>query len=91
MGIMAISEDPDEMPQNAAFHLGLHCLVIQKQSPRKTINGYYTMDQPGCIVPNFMENSIGQKWVNIFKTEFLKLKPLTRYINKQCRNRSYAQ
>ena len=25
--IMANSEDSDEMPHNAAFHLGLHCLL----------------------------------------------------------------
>ena len=24
--ILANSEDPDEMPHNVAFHLGLHCL-----------------------------------------------------------------
>ena len=26
------SEDPDEMPQKAAFHQSLHCLRTQKQS-----------------------------------------------------------
>ena len=31
------SEDPDEMPHNAAFHLGLHCLLRQNQSPEKEI------------------------------------------------------
>ena len=25
-GTLANSEDPDEMPHNAAFHQGLHCL-----------------------------------------------------------------
>ena len=29
-GIMAIREDPDEMPQNVAFHQGLHCLLETK-------------------------------------------------------------
>ena len=29
MGTMANSEDPDEMPHNAAFHQGLHCLLKQ--------------------------------------------------------------
>ena len=24
---LAKSEDPDEMPQNAAFHQGLHCML----------------------------------------------------------------
>ena len=27
---MANSEDPDEMPHNAAFHQSLHCLLGQK-------------------------------------------------------------
>ena len=26
-GTLANSEDPDEMPHKAAFHLGLHCLL----------------------------------------------------------------
>ena len=30
-GTLAISEDPDEMQHNAAFHLGLHCLLRLKQ------------------------------------------------------------
>ena len=29
MGTMANSEDPDEMPHNAVFHQGLHCLLRQ--------------------------------------------------------------
>ena len=29
MSILASSEDPDEMSQNAAFHQGLHCLLKQ--------------------------------------------------------------
>ena len=31
MGTLANSEDPDEMQHNAAFHQGLHCLIILKQ------------------------------------------------------------
>ena len=31
-------EDPDEMPHNAAFHQGLHCLLLQKQSLVKEIH-----------------------------------------------------
>ena len=30
MGTLANSEDSDEMPQNVAFHQGLHFLLIQK-------------------------------------------------------------
>ena len=37
MGTFANSEDPDEMPHNAAFHQGLHCLPIQNQSSEKEI------------------------------------------------------
>ena len=32
MGILANSEDPDEMQHNAAFHQGLHCLLKLKQT-----------------------------------------------------------
>ena len=28
MGTFKNSEDPDEMPHNAAFHQGLHCLYF---------------------------------------------------------------
>ena len=35
MGTLANSEDPDEMPQNAAFHQGLHCLLMQIDLQRK--------------------------------------------------------
>ena len=32
MGTLANSEDQDEMQHNAAFHLGLHCVLRLKQS-----------------------------------------------------------
>ena len=32
MGSLANIEDPNEMQHNAAFHQGLHCLLILKQS-----------------------------------------------------------
>ena len=35
MGILANSEDPDEMSHYAAFHQGPHCLLRQKQSSGK--------------------------------------------------------
>ena len=31
-GTIANSEDPDEMPHNAAFHQGLHCLLRQRHT-----------------------------------------------------------
>ena len=38
MGTMANSEDPDERPNNAAFHQGLHCLPRQIDLQRKKYN-----------------------------------------------------
>ena len=32
---LANSEDPNEMPHNAALHQGLHCLFRQNQSEKK--------------------------------------------------------
>ena len=32
-GLNANSEDPDQMPQDAAFELGLHCLPIPFMGP----------------------------------------------------------
>ena len=37
MGTLASSEDPDEMPNNSAFHQGMHCLLKQKHSSEKEI------------------------------------------------------
>ena len=34
---LANSEDPDEMPQNAAFHQGLHCFAETKQLSRTEV------------------------------------------------------
>ena len=36
-GTLANSEYPDEMPHNAAFHLGIHCLLRQNRSSEKEI------------------------------------------------------
>ena len=53
---LADSADPDEMPHNVAFHLGLHCLpeylftgVIRKLEHDPS---NYTMDHPKFIVSN---------------------------------------
>ena len=32
MGTLVNSEDPDEIPHNAAFHQGLHCYLRHNQS-----------------------------------------------------------
>ena len=34
------SEDPDEMPHNAAFHQGLHCLLMKKKTPKTFSENY---------------------------------------------------
>ena len=69
MGTIANSEDPDEMPHNAAFHQGLHCLQRQNQSSDEKIHFskiitcdpsiLYIIYHPDLSVSNFMENSIG--------------------------------
>ena len=40
MGTLTDSEDTDEMPHNAAFHQGLHCLLGQKQSSEAKIHHF---------------------------------------------------
>ena len=40
-GVLTNSEDPDEMPHNAAFHQGLHCLLIQSQFSEKEIQYFF--------------------------------------------------
>ena len=62
------SEDPDEMQHNAAFHLGLHCLLRFKQSSGTEIHHNiknstcdpfkYTMGSPILIVSIGMGKSI---------------------------------
>ena len=69
MGILANSVDPDEMPQNVAFHQGLHCLLRQNLSSEKEVQysleiitcdpSIYTLDHPDLTVLNFMGNFIG--------------------------------
>ena len=67
MLILANSEYPDEMPHDAAFHQGIHCLLRQKQS-KKAIQYFYkiltcdpsiyTMDHPKFILSNWKEEPI---------------------------------
>ena len=40
MGTLTNREDTDEMPQNVAFHLGLHCLQRQNQSSEKEMQSF---------------------------------------------------
>ena len=41
-GTLVNSENPDEMPQNVAFHQGLHCLLRENGSS-ETILGNYNL------------------------------------------------
>ena len=75
MGTFAHSvnnEDPDEIPQNATFHQGLHCLIRQTRKKYNIIleiitygPSIYTMDNPDFIVFSLMNNSIGMKIVKV--------------------------
>ena len=74
MRTLANSEDPDEMPHDAAFHQGLHCLLREKQSSAKEIQFYleiimcdpsiYTIDRPKSIVSSQKEESFGTYRIN---------------------------
>ena len=76
MCTLAKSEDPDEMPHNAAFHQGLHWLLSQNQISERKIQylfleiitfdpSIYTMDNPDFIVLSFMGNFIDLKRVEV--------------------------
>ena len=83
MATLANSIDPDEMPHNAAFHQGLHCLLRQNQPSEKQIRYFweiitsdpsvYTMDHPDFIACSFMEYSIGLKRVKECQLYFIYL------------------
>ena len=78
---MVTSEDRDEMPHMAAFHLGLHCLLSQKTIFRErnimflqiiTCNpSIYIIDHPDLTVSSFMGNSIALKRVKTLLFFFL--------------------
>ena len=40
MGTLTKSEDPDEMPHDVVFHLGLYCFLRQKRSSKKKYTFY---------------------------------------------------
>ena len=72
MGTWANSEDPEEMPHNAAFYLSLHCLLKKLDLQKEMQNileiipsdpSIYTMDHTDFIVCSFVENSIGLKGI----------------------------
>ena len=43
MNNLAYSQDPDEMPHDAAFHLGLHCLLRKNKSLEKEIQFFWKL------------------------------------------------
>ena len=75
MGILANSEDPDEMQHNAAFHQGLHCLLRLKQHSETKIHHNletftcdrlkYTMNSPRLTV-SIWENPSEYKGLSNF-------------------------
>ena len=60
MSILVNNEGPDEMPRDAAFHQGLHCLSRQNRSSEKKYNillkiitcdpTIYQMDHPDLTI-----------------------------------------
>ena len=46
MGTLAMSEDPDEMQQIAAFHQGMHCLLRLKHLSRTEI--HHNLENSTC-------------------------------------------
>ena len=77
MDTLANSEDPGEMQHNAAFHLGLHCLLRLKQPSGTELNVHHNLQNSTCdpliykigntilIVSIRMEKSIRLQRVNV--------------------------
>ena len=73
-GILANSEDPDEMQHHAAFHQGLHCLLRLIQYSGTKVQNYleistrdplkYIIDNPILIVLICMGKSIRIQRIN---------------------------
>ena len=78
MGTLANSEDPDEMPYNMAFHLGLHCLLrVNNLRERDSIleiitcnPQIYIMNHPKLIVSYLVEELIRIQKVKLSCTAF---------------------
>ena len=74
MGTLANSKDPDEMQCDAAFHLGLHCMLRLKQPSRTekhhSLENFicdplkYKIGNPILIVSKCMGKSISIQRVN---------------------------
>ena len=79
---LANSEDPDEMPYNAAFHQGLRCLLRQINDLKKKYNIFPTLQpmtprNPRFTVSNQKEESIYVLYVRNF------------LMSAPCRNESF--
>ena len=61
--IIANSVDPDEMQQNAAFHLGLHCL------PKYPFRGFQYTRVKECFYAYAF--SIKISWAGLFKESYV--------------------
>ena len=77
-GTLANSEDPDEMPQDAAFRLGLHYLLRQNRYSEKELHLIYflkieTRVPSLCIIDHssFMEKIIRLKMVCMDNVEYI--------------------
>ena len=56
MSTFTNSEDPDEMPHNAAFHQGFHCLLKLKRSSDKKYIFFFNYN----LTPLDMYNGLSQ-------------------------------
>ena len=59
MGILANRENPDEMPQNTAFHQGLNCLLRHIRSSTKEIQYFLEIKTSD---PSIYTNQSQQKY-----------------------------
>ena len=83
-GTLINSEDPDEMPHIAAFHLGLHCLFRKKQSSGTQIHNNWRMTTCNPLKdimdnPIYMGKSIRIQWVKDLNIFTLKVVPLIHW------------
>ena len=53
MGIMANSEDTDDMPCKAAFHHGLHCLLKQNHLHAENYTAQLKFSTDFNMMPHF--------------------------------------
>ena len=64
MGSEANSEDPDEMPHNAAFHQGLHCLLRFKEHSETEI--HHNFENSTCDPLKLHNGQYHTYYINIY-------------------------